>query len=72
MPSLFRLLFILLLIGGAIYGSMWALVAYVEPEQREMTIRVPPDRLTQSQTQAQTRTQAQAEAQTQTRPQDRR
>jgi hypothetical protein len=45
MPSLFRLLFVLLLIGGAIYGGMLALVTYVEPEQREMTIRIPADRL---------------------------
>jgi hypothetical protein len=45
MPSLFRLLFVLLLIGGTIYGGMLALVTYVEPEQREMTIRIPSDRL---------------------------
>ena len=45
MPSLFRLLFVLFLIGGAIYGGMLALVTYVEPEQREMTIRIPGDRL---------------------------
>lgn len=49
MPSLFRLLFVLLLIGGGIYGGMLALVTYVEPEQREMTIRVPNDRLLRQQ-----------------------
>jgi hypothetical protein len=45
MPSLFRLLFVLLLIGGAIYGGMLALVTFVQPEQREMTIRIPSDRI---------------------------
>lgn len=49
MPSLFRLLFVLLLIGGSIYGGMLALVTYVQPEQREMTIRVPNDRLLRQQ-----------------------
>ncbi len=45
MPSLIRLLVVLCLIGGAIYGGMVALVMLVEPTPREMIIRLPNDRL---------------------------
>jgi hypothetical protein len=45
MPSLIRLLVVLGLIAGIIYGSMVALVVLVEPNQREMTVRIPNDRL---------------------------
>ncbi|MBB4350874.1 hypothetical protein [Aliirhizobium cellulosilyticum] len=45
MPTLFRFLFILAAIAGAIYGSMVALVVLVEPKDREITIRVPSERL---------------------------
>jgi hypothetical protein len=45
MPSLIRLLVVLGLIGAVIYGGMIALVIMVEPKQREMSIRVPNDRL---------------------------
>ncbi len=45
MPTLFRFLFILAAIAGVIYGSMVALVVLVEPKEREITIRVPSDRL---------------------------
>jgi hypothetical protein len=45
MPSLIRLLVVLGLIGAIIYGGMIALVILVEPEQREMSVRVPNDRL---------------------------
>ena len=45
MPTLFRFLFILAVIGGVIYGSMLALVLLVEPREREVTIRVPSERL---------------------------
>ena len=45
MPSLIRLLVVLGLIAAVIYGGMVALVALVEPRQREMTIRIPPERL---------------------------
>jgi hypothetical protein len=33
------------LIAAAVYGGMLALVMVVEPNPREMTIRVPPERL---------------------------
>ena len=45
MPSLIRLLVVLCLIGGVIYGGMIALVMLVEPTPREMSVRVPNERL---------------------------
>ncbi|GGG02419.1 hypothetical protein JNB91_04520 [Rhizobium wenxiniae] len=45
MPTLFRFLFILAAIAGVIYGSMVALVVLVEPKDREITVRVPSERL---------------------------
>jgi len=40
MPSLFRFLAVLAVIAGAIYGTMWALVVFVEPQERDVTIRI--------------------------------
>jgi hypothetical protein len=45
MPSLIRLLVVLGLIAGLIYGGMFALVVLVQPNQREMSVRVPNERL---------------------------
>ena len=45
MPTLIRFIVILCLIGAAIYGSMIALVVFVEPNQREMNVRIPNERL---------------------------
>ena len=45
MPTLLKLLVVLALIAGVIYGGMLALIIMVEPAQREMTIRVPNERL---------------------------
>ena len=45
MPSLIRLLIVLGLIAAAVYGGMIALVMFVEPTPREMTVRVPNERL---------------------------
>ncbi len=45
MPSLIRFLVIIGIFIGAIYGAMYAIVVYVEPEQREMSQRVPPEKL---------------------------
>jgi hypothetical protein len=45
MPSLIRLLVVLGLIAAFVYGGMLALVVLVEPRQREMQVRVPPERL---------------------------
>ncbi len=45
MPTLFRFLFILAVIAGIIYGSMLALVYLVEPRERDVTVRIPSERL---------------------------
>jgi len=45
MPSLIRLLVVLGLIASLIYGGMFALVVLVQPNQREMSVRVPNERL---------------------------
>jgi hypothetical protein len=44
MPSFFRLLVALGIIGGLIYGAMFTLANFVEPKPREITVTVPPDR----------------------------
>lgn len=45
MPSLIRLLIVLAILAGLAYGAMLALVTFVDPKPREITITVPPDRL---------------------------
>jgi hypothetical protein len=45
MPSLIRFLVVIGLIVGAVYGGMVALVMFVEPNPREMTVRIPSERL---------------------------
>lgn len=47
MPSLFRLLFILGILAGIVYGSAFALTIFVEPKEREMTVKIPAKRLAQ-------------------------
>ena len=44
MPSLFRFLTVVAVLGGLIYGGIFALANFVNPKSREMTISVPPDR----------------------------
>jgi hypothetical protein len=45
MPTLFRLLVILGVIVGVIYGAMFALANFVQPNVAELSVRVPPERL---------------------------
>ncbi len=45
MPTLFRFLFVLAVIAGVVYGSMVALVFLVEPRERDVTVRIPSERL---------------------------
>jgi hypothetical protein len=45
MPSFIRFIIVLAVIAGAIYGGMLALVMFVEPNPREMSVRVPNERL---------------------------
>ena len=42
MPSLFRFLTVVAVIGGLIYGGIFALANFVNPKPREMTVSVPP------------------------------
>lgn len=44
MPSLFRFLTVVGVIGGLIYAGIFALANFVNPKPREMTINVPPDK----------------------------
>ncbi|MDQ0456548.1 hypothetical protein [Rhizobium paknamense] len=45
MPSLFRLLFIVGVIAGFVYVAMWCLVIFVEPKQRDITVKIPASRI---------------------------
>ncbi|WEZ82654.1 hypothetical protein P6U16_16620 [Rhizobium sp. 32-5/1] len=49
MPTLFRFLFICALIAGSIYGTMLALVTFVDPVERDVTIRIPSERINPAQ-----------------------
>lgn len=44
MPSLFRFLLVIGIIGGLGYGVIFALATFVNPQPREITVTVPPDR----------------------------
>jgi len=44
MPSLFRFLATVGIIIGVVYGGMVALAVLVQPETREITVTIPPDR----------------------------
>ncbi|MGO9673739.1 MAG: histidine kinase [Methylocella sp.] len=45
MPSLIRFLLVIAILAGAVFGAMVALVAFVQPEQREMIQTIPAARL---------------------------
>ena len=45
MPTLFRFIITIAVLAGIVYGAMFALVTFVEPNKGEMTIRIPPERL---------------------------
>jgi hypothetical protein len=44
MPSLFRFLTVVAVIGGIVYGTIFVLANFVNPKPREMTINIPPDK----------------------------
>ena len=44
MPSLFRFLTVISLIGGLIYGGMFALATWFDPKPREITVSIPPSK----------------------------
>lgn len=41
MPTLIRFIIVLLFLGGLAYGAMFALTVFVEPRDKDVTIRVP-------------------------------
>ncbi len=41
MPTLMRLISILVVLAGLVWGGLFALATLVEPKQAEMTIRIP-------------------------------
>ena len=43
MPSLFRFLTVVAVIGGIVYGVIFALANFVNPKPREMTVTIPAD-----------------------------
>lgn len=45
MPSLFRFLILIGILAGIGYGTMLALAFLVEPTPREMTVRIPSERM---------------------------
>jgi hypothetical protein len=44
MPSLLRFLTVVAVIGGLLYGAIFALANFVTPKSREMTVNIPPDK----------------------------
>lgn len=45
MPTLIRFLVFCGVLTGIVYGAMYALTVFVEPRPREITIRVPTERV---------------------------
>jgi hypothetical protein len=46
MSTLLRLVVTLVVLAGLVFGAMWALATFVEPRPRDVTIVVPPSKLT--------------------------
>jgi hypothetical protein len=46
LPTLFRFLGVLALLGAIGFGAMLALALFVQPDQREMSVPIPPSRFT--------------------------
>lgn len=44
-PTLFRFLFVVLVLAGLGYAAIYALATFVEPQPREMTVTIPSNRL---------------------------
>jgi len=45
MPTLFRLLVVIAIMVGLVYGGMYALATFVKPNKGEMSVRIPPEKL---------------------------
>lgn len=44
MPSLFRFLTLVAVLGGLAWGAIFALANFVDPKPREMSVSIPPDK----------------------------
>lgn len=44
-PTLFRFLFVVAVLGGLAYAAMWALATFIEPQPREITVTIPASKL---------------------------
>ena len=44
MPSLLRLLAVIAILVGALYGGLYALAHFVEPRPREISVSIPPEK----------------------------
>jgi hypothetical protein len=49
MPSLFRFLTVVGVLGGLVYGTLFALATWYDPKPREITVSVPQDRFLKQQ-----------------------
>ncbi len=45
MPTLFRLIAVVAVIAGIVYGTMFALATFVQPNVGEISVRIPADRI---------------------------
>ncbi|MBN8965533.1 MAG: histidine kinase [Rhizobiales bacterium] len=45
MPSLFRFLIIVGLLGGFVYAGIFSLAELIEPQPRQMTVTISPDKM---------------------------
>jgi hypothetical protein len=45
MPTLFRFLLVIGVLGGLLYAGVFWLSRFVDPQPREMTVTIPPDKL---------------------------
>ena len=44
MPTLIRFLTVVAVIGGLVYAGIFALATYFDPDQREITVTIPPEK----------------------------
>jgi hypothetical protein len=49
MPSLFRFLAVVAVLGGLVYGGIFMLATWFDPKPREITVSIPPDRFVKQQ-----------------------
>ncbi|NKB53163.1 MAG: histidine kinase [Rhizobiaceae bacterium] len=47
MPSLIRFIIVCGVLGGLVYAGMFALATFVEPEEREIRVKIPSKRINQ-------------------------